>query len=95
MTFASVRRWYYSISKNSIFVDCNVLGTAVVKVKSFPFLSEKQKRNTEKGCRKLVVANNAKAKAMHQQNLNFMLVQQQQQGNKETTKQTKKQKQET
>ena len=58
----------------------------MVKVKSFPFLSEK--RNTEKCCLKLVVANNAKTKAMHQRNLNFMLVQQQQ-GNNKTNEETK------
>ena len=86
MTFAFVRPWYFSIFKNSIFHYCNVLGTAVVKVKSFPFLSEK--RNAEKCCRKLVAANNAKTKAMHQRNLYFMLVQQQQ-GNNKTNKETK------
>ena len=71
--------------KNNIFHDCNVFGMAVVKVKRFHLLSEK--RNTEKCCRKLVVANNAKTKAMHQQNVNFMLVQQQQ-GNNKTNKGT-------
>ena len=86
MTIASVLRWYFSIFNNNIFHDCNVSGAAVVKVKSFPFLSEK--RNTEKCCLKLVVANNAKTKAMHQRNLNFMLVQQQQ-GNNKTNEETK------
>ena len=85
MTCAFVRRWYVSIFKNNIFHDCNVFGIAVVKVKPFLLLSEK--RNTEKCCQKLVVANNAKTKAMHQQNVNFMLVQQQQ-GNNKTNKET-------
>ena len=85
MTCAFVRRWYVSIFIKNFFLDCDVFGTAVVKVKRFLLLSEK--RNTEKCCRKLVVVNNAKTKAMHQQNVNFMLVQQQQ-GNIKTNKET-------
>ena len=63
-----VQQWRRSMMiENSIVLDCNGWGIAVVKVKSVPSLSEK--RNTEKCRRELVVANNAKTKAMHQNKL--------------------------